>query len=411
MFLTPQNFTGKYELHTGVYDQNKLQDYINKYEKRYLIELFGATLFDDFIADLDVNDEPESPNFIQIFDEFHQNVNLYHLLISEGILEMLKGFIYFEYSKDQMNQQTPFGNVSQLSENSKKVTTLNSMMYTRYNEAVKTFNAIRSFMILNSTMHFGQVVHVAQGINSGSAYVTANNVQVNQIGMTDGMTLTTIGTGYVDALNVPTLGGNGIGLTLNIIQDGSGGIDSFTIASAGSGYAVNDIITIDAGGQDATLLVTNVINSSVGSGFTLDITATAIGGCLTFTPVSAGTGYVDAQDVTTTGGSGTGLEVDIVEDGSGGVLTISIAQTGSGYAIGDTITITGGNADATFDIDTLTNGEITSIAINEDGIDYLVDEEFIIDGGDNNCMVQIVKVGAGDFRKFNGIQKLFAYWI
>lgn len=411
MFLTPQDFTGKYELHTGLYDQPKLQDYINKYEKRYLIELFGATLFDDFILDLDVNDEPESPNFIQIFNDFHQNVNLYHLLISEGILEMLKGFIYFEYSKDQMNQQTPFGNVSQLSENSKKVTTLNSMMYTRYNESVKTFDAIRSFIILNSTMHFGQVINVAQGISSGSAYVTANNVQVNQIGMTDAMTLTTIGTGYVNALNVPTLGGNGIGLTLNIIQDGSGGIDSFTIASAGSGYAVDDIITIDAGGQDATLLVTNVINSSVGSGLTLDITASGIGGCLTFTPVSAGTGYVDASNVATTGGSGTGLEVNIVDDGSGGVFTMMISQTGSGYSIGDTITITGGNADATFDIDTLTNGEITSIAISEDGIDYLVNEQFIIDGGDNNCMVQIVKVGAGDFRKYNGTHKLFAYWI
>lgn len=410
MFLTPQDFTGKYELHTGTYDQQKLQDYINKYEKRYLIELFGATLFDDFIADLDVNNEPESPNFIQIFDDFHQNVNLYHLLISEGILEMLKGFIYFEYSKDQMNQQTPFGNVSQLSENSKKVTTLNSMMYTRYNEAVKTFDAIRSFIVLNSTMHFGQVVHITQE-SIGSGYATANNVQVNQIGMTDGMTLTSIGTGYVDALNVPTLGGNGIGLTLNIIQDGSGGIDSFTIASAGSGYAVDDIITIDAGGQDATLLVTNVINSSVGSGFTLDVTANGIDGCNTFTPVNAGTGYVDALDVTTTGGSGSGLMVNVIEDGSGGILSMTIAETGSGYSIGDTITIDGGNADATFDIDTLTNGEITAISVNEDGFDYLVNEEFIIDGGDNNCKVKIVKVGAGDFRKFNGIQKLFAYWI
>jgi hypothetical protein len=410
MFLTPQDFTGKYELHTGIYDQQKLQDYINKYEKRYLIELFGATLFDDFIADLDVNNAPESPNFIQIFDEFHQNVNLYHLLISEGILEMLKGFIYFEYSKDQMNQQTPFGNVAQLSENSKKVTTLNSMIFTRYNEAVKTYNAIRSFIILNSTLHFGQVVQISQTTH-GSGYLTGNNVQVNQIGMTTEMTLTSIGTGYVNALNVPTLGGNGIGLTLNIIQDGSGGIDSFTIASAGNGYAVDDIITIDAGGQDATLIVTNVINSSVGSDLTCDIIALGIDGCATFTPVSAGTGYVDSQNVTTTGGSGSGLEVDIIQDGSGGVLSITIVQTGFGYAIGETITINGGNFDATFDIDTLTNGEITSIEINEDGIDYLVNEQFIIDGGDNNCMIEIVKVGAGDFRKFNGIQKLFAYWI
>jgi hypothetical protein len=410
MFLTPQDFTGKYELHTGLYDQTKLQDYINKYEKRYLIELFGATLFDDFIADLDVNNEPESPNFIQIFDEFHQNVNLYHLLLSEGILEMLKGFIYFEYSKDQMNQQTPFGNVSQLSENSKKVTTLNSMMFTRYNEAVKTYNAIRDFMILNSTLHFGQVIYIMQE-SIGSGYVTSNNVQVNQIGMTSDMTVTSIGTGYVNASNVPTLGGNGIGLTLNIIQDGFGGIDSFTIASAGSGYAVDDIITVDAGGQDATLLVTNVINSSVGSGFTLDFIANGIDGCNTFTPISAGSGYVTTLNVPTFGGSGSDLTVNVIQDGVGGVLSMTIAQTGFGYLVGETITINGGNSDATFQIDTLTNGEVTSIVVNEDGIDYLVNEEFIIDGGDNNCKVKLVKVGAGDFRKFNGIRKLFAYWI
>ena len=194
MFLTPQDFTGKHELHTGLYDQSKLQDYIDRYEKKYLIEMFGATLFDDFIADLDVNNVPQSPNFIQIFGDFHLNVSLHELLISEGVLEMLKGFIYFEYSKDQMNQQTPFGNVTQLSENSKKVTTLNSMIYTRYNEAVKTYNAIQKFMILNLNDLFvvGQVVKLV-----------VINVGVNPVGTYN---------------NLIVFGGQGTGLTINFIK-------------------------------------------------------------------------------------------------------------------------------------------------------------------------------------------------
>lgn len=219
MFLTPQDFTGKHELHTGLYDQSKLQDYIDRYEKKYLIEMFGATLFDDFIADLDVNNVPQSPNFIQIFGDFHLNVSLHELLISEGILEMLKGFIYFEYSKDQMNQQTPFGNVTQLSENSKKVTTLNSMIYTRYNEAVKTYNAIQKFMILNLNDLFvvGQVVKVIV-TNVGSI---------------------AIGT----YLNVNVLTGSGSGLIVNYYKTSITDATA-TIVNGGKNYLISDNLTI-----------------------------------------------------------------------------------------------------------------------------------------------------------------------
>ena len=77
------------------------------------------------------------------------------MIESRGILDMLKGFIYFEYAKDLMNQQTPFGNVQQTTENS-KVRTLQTMMFARYNESITTYQNIRNFILLNSTLAIGQ---------------------------------------------------------------------------------------------------------------------------------------------------------------------------------------------------------------------------------------------------------------
>jgi hypothetical protein len=216
MFLTVQDFTGKYQLSTGMYDVTKLQDYIDKYEKRYLIELFGAKLYDEFISDLDVANVPESPNFLKVFDPFYENVTLRQLIISEGILEMLKGFVYFEYSKDLINQMTPYGNVRPISENSEPVSTLYSMIYARYNEAIKSYKAIQLYIQINMNAPTGQALSV---------------------------TIITAGTGYLDALDIPTTGLFGKGLTLDIITDGSA-ILSATINQSGSGYKISEDVNV-----------------------------------------------------------------------------------------------------------------------------------------------------------------------
>ena len=134
MFLTPSDFTGKYELHTGMYDTAKLQSYIDKFEERYLRELLGVDLYNEFISDLHPTlNVPKSPNFIKIFQPLYEDVTMYSMLESEGMLEMLKGFIYFEYAKDQMMQQTTFGGVQQKAENSKVLNSLQTLIYNRYN--------------------------------------------------------------------------------------------------------------------------------------------------------------------------------------------------------------------------------------------------------------------------------------
>jgi hypothetical protein len=421
MFLKPVDFVGKYELHTGLYDQNKLQDYIDRYERRYLIELLGANLYSDFISDIDpVSKEPLSPNFIQIFQPFEVNLYFNRLLISEGVIDMLKGFVYFEYAKDLMNQMTPFGNVQQKSENSKLTTTLNSMMYARYNEGVKTFRAIQEFILQDTTLVTGQVIEVDFEFNlslttGGSGYSTATDVNTNLFGIPQSVSLNATGSGYSDATGVTTTGIFGNGLTLNVVEDGFGGVASITIVNAGSGYVLNEVLTIDAGNFDALVQVTSVDEtSSDGSGLTLDIVANEIGAVDTFFLSNAGSGYVDGSLTTTGSVSGIGLVLTITTDLlTGEVLTCEVETGGAGenYVAGEVLTLDGGNFDATITLTDVTSGQVTEFTINQDGVQYQIGDLFIVNGGNNDCLMKVVRVGIGDFTKFKGVNKLFNYWL
>jgi hypothetical protein len=238
MFVTVQDFVGKYQLSTGMYDVNKLQDYIDKYEKQYLIELLGAEFYDEFISDLDPMNVPQSPNFLTIFNPFHKNIAFGQLIMSDGIIEMLKGFIYFEYSKDLINQMTPYGNVRPLSENSEPVSTLYSMIYTRYNTAIKSYRAIQMYILMNLDQPIGQVLTL-EIVANGTNYMTLNNVPT---------------------LNVAGFG-SGTGLTLNIVDD-SGGIVEANIADAGFNYEVNNVEQVAGGDSNGFV---NILSVGIGN--------------------------------------------------------------------------------------------------------------------------------------------------
>jgi len=96
MYVTVSQFVNKYQLSLGMYDTGKIQSYIDRYEKRYLIELLGPDLYDQMVADT-ISGTPQSPNFTFIYNPFHVTISPLSMLISEGIEQMLLGFIYFEH--------------------------------------------------------------------------------------------------------------------------------------------------------------------------------------------------------------------------------------------------------------------------------------------------------------------------
>jgi hypothetical protein len=414
-FLNPSDFTGKYELHTGMYDVNKLQAYIDKYEGRYLRQLFGVDLYNSFMSDIDQQtNEPKSPNFSYIFNPFAEDVTLYSMLDSDGILEMLKGFIFFEYAKDLLNQMTPFGNVRQRSENSTAILALQSQSYNRYNEAIRTFRAIRDYIYLNFDIATGQAVEMtitSQGtLYSGGGSFTPTPLS----GLVLTLSIDQPGTGYATNNGVLTSGGSGTGLTIDYVDNGSGGVLSVTIDNPGTGYKAGDVVTILDGNDDATLTIDTATQIITGTGLKINYLANPIGEILITTPLTPGTGYADATSVpTTTTGSGNGCLVNITTS-SGVITNYSIAVGGTNYAVNDIVTITGGNADATFIVANVTNGEVTLVipTLNNLGIGYNVGDLFgIIGDGDDTAQFELSYVGLGDLTEYNGIQKALTYWL
>lgn len=138
--------SGKFELHSGMYTQNNILEYINKYEKRYIIDLLGATLGNAFITEVQANfGVPITPEFVDIFNPIEVDYSL-EIIQSDGIKEMLKGFIYYEYLKDQVSQITAVGMVTPKGENSEKVNSLFIQMYNRYNDACRSYKGVQKFI-------------------------------------------------------------------------------------------------------------------------------------------------------------------------------------------------------------------------------------------------------------------------
>ena len=232
-YLTPNDFQGKFALHTGMYANATIQDYIDRYEPLYMLQLFGAKMYDEFVSDMDIlsGNIPFSPNFLFLYNPFHENIAFNTLVVSNGLVDMLKGFVYFEYCKDLTNQMTINGNVRPTGENSADVSTLYSMMYARYNESVRTYRAIQTHIVNNFNAPIGQIV----------------------IGL-----LTNQGTGYSIAQNIPLIGGSGTGATAEIVQAIGGIIDTIFITDKGTKYEVGDLLQITGGNDDGVITVDRI---------------------------------------------------------------------------------------------------------------------------------------------------------
>lgn len=228
MIVTIADFKGKYAVSNGTYIDDNLTEYINRYERIYLLKLLGANMYNQFISDLS-NGVPRSPLFLSIFNEFATSV-CGQIVISQGIKDMLVSAIYFEWQRDLINLQTPNGGVIPKSETSDVASTLYSTMWQKYNEGIRTFRAIRQYILFNSNAVGGEVIT--------TLFADA-------------------GTGYSDAIDVPCLGGSGTGLKIDLTTDG-GVITQISIRDAGKGYKVGDTVSISGGNGDASLQITYV---------------------------------------------------------------------------------------------------------------------------------------------------------
>ncbi len=219
---------------------------------------------------------------------------------------------------------------------------------------------------------------------AGTGYANGETITIVNANAGGASTIDTLvgGTGYANGTAIATTGGGGSGLTLNLTTS-NGVVTNAAINAAGTGYAVDDTITI--------------VNANATGVRTLGSIATA------------GTGYAAGSAIATTAsGSGTGFTADITVDGSGSVTGVTINDDGSGYANSEVLTITNANASGVKTLGsisaggtgygsgtalnttssgsgsgltvnvTVTNGVVDGVSINNDGSGYAASEVITI---------------------------------
>ena len=131
----------------------ELEAIIDRIEVEVLQDLMGSALYTAFVADLDSEDPatPETQRFIDIFDAFF--IDDVCRLRSEGMVSMLKMFIWFEYTRTLSAAVSPVGHIAPVFENTTPVSQGASGMEKTYNRGIRSYRAILDFIILDSATY------------------------------------------------------------------------------------------------------------------------------------------------------------------------------------------------------------------------------------------------------------------
>lgn len=142
--VSTSDFSGKYQLPKDQYSVVAIQAYIDKYTPLYLARLLGAGLSTELIEDIGEGTEPTNPVFEAIFNPFMQDDECEGLIVSNGIKEMLIGFIYWHFLSDKkVNADSVSGTSSPMSENATVNKLPEAQVYSRYNDSIDTARAIQ----------------------------------------------------------------------------------------------------------------------------------------------------------------------------------------------------------------------------------------------------------------------------
>jgi len=145
-FIDIDNFTGEYTIDENYYNSV----IVEKVEENILRDLLGINYYNAFIADLDVNNDPQSEIWTK-FKDGEEYTDSY-LIRYPGIVEMLVAFSYYELIKSK-NYNTSTGFIAPLNENSrvKNKLELEAIANNFYNKGVSLYIKAERWILFNST--------------------------------------------------------------------------------------------------------------------------------------------------------------------------------------------------------------------------------------------------------------------
>ncbi len=143
LYIQISDFKQQTNVAKDIFTKPELQGYIDKFEVSYLQELLGSDLYNDFATDFAITGtSPTDPKFVEIWNPFCIDDSC-GIKRSEGILEMLSLFIYFEFLRDQPIKNNISGPTQNEQANSSAPQFSQTNVFNNYNEAVMTYRAIQ----------------------------------------------------------------------------------------------------------------------------------------------------------------------------------------------------------------------------------------------------------------------------
>lgn len=144
LLISKTDFVGLYKIAQNIYTD--IDSFIAAYEEKYLIELLGADLFAAFKADINpTTKEPDTAIYQALYNEFHIDDNG-RIRLSFGIKNMILGFVYFHYIREQKYKSTVTGVVVNSNENSRESAFDDNFMARKYNESIGTYTSIQWYV-------------------------------------------------------------------------------------------------------------------------------------------------------------------------------------------------------------------------------------------------------------------------
>lgn len=144
LYVNSSQFAGQEKLAQDKFSVSDLDLYIDKYEVRYLQDLLGCKLYEDFATDFAITGvSPTAPKFQEIWNYICLDDGLCGIRRSEGIKDMLIDFIYFEYLRDSKTKVNIGGVNKNIQANSEEAPYHITNIYTNYNQAIESYDTIQ----------------------------------------------------------------------------------------------------------------------------------------------------------------------------------------------------------------------------------------------------------------------------
>jgi hypothetical protein len=144
---------GRFVLPFNTITVKDLNNDIEDTEEDLIDCLLGIELAGLLIDDLDGNNVPQTDRFTKIWDKFILEDSCRNKILSKGIIDMIKTFVFFQNGRRGTNVLTIAGVKKSDSDNSNDGDLAATPLLTNYNRGVRTYKAIQSYICDNASIY------------------------------------------------------------------------------------------------------------------------------------------------------------------------------------------------------------------------------------------------------------------